>query len=167
MNPQHLLEQAERLAKTGKGRPRQTDLRRAVSSAYYAIFHLLTQECSRRLAIQASIRPIIARAFDHGQMKQACSVFANKQLPENLKSIVPSILSSSDLQLVAKAFVKLQESRHRADYDTRSNRGFTRHDADAEIRRARVAFETWERIRNEDAAGLFLLALLFHGRWGR
>ena len=45
MNPQDLLRIAEGLARgalsSGRGRPRQAELRRAVSAAYYALFHTL------------------------------------------------------------------------------------------------------------------------------
>ncbi|GAB4215496.1 MAG: hypothetical protein OHK0013_41130 [Sandaracinaceae bacterium] len=36
-----LLAQAARLARTDKNRPKQANLRRAASAAYYALFHLL------------------------------------------------------------------------------------------------------------------------------
>src|SRR5712692_5365690 len=39
-----LLEQARHLANREKKRPRQASLRRAVSTAYYALFHLLISE---------------------------------------------------------------------------------------------------------------------------
>lgn len=42
--PEDLLEQAGHLARRERKRPRQASLRRAVSAAYYALFHLLTSE---------------------------------------------------------------------------------------------------------------------------
>ncbi len=39
---QDLLEQARHLANREPKRPKQASLRRAVSRAYYALFHLLT-----------------------------------------------------------------------------------------------------------------------------
>src|SRR5208337_2257920 len=41
-----LLDQAEQLAQLDPRRPKQANLRRAVSSAYYALFHLLAWEAS-------------------------------------------------------------------------------------------------------------------------
>jgi hypothetical protein len=42
LNPDHLFDQAERLvATTAGGAPRQADLRRAVSSVYYGLFHAI------------------------------------------------------------------------------------------------------------------------------
>ena len=46
-----LLEQAEQLAQLDPRRPKQANLRRAVSSAYYALFHLLTWEASALYAV--------------------------------------------------------------------------------------------------------------------
>ena len=39
MTPEDLIAQAGRLANASPKRPRDVDLRRAVSSAYYALFH--------------------------------------------------------------------------------------------------------------------------------
>jgi hypothetical protein len=39
LNPDHLFEQADKLIAPQIGRPRQADVRRAISSAYYGIFH--------------------------------------------------------------------------------------------------------------------------------
>ena len=41
-----LLDQAEQLAQLDPRRPKQANLRRAISSAYYALFHLLAWESS-------------------------------------------------------------------------------------------------------------------------
>ncbi len=39
-NPEHFFEQAEQLVSSSASRrPRQVDLRRAISNAYYAVFH--------------------------------------------------------------------------------------------------------------------------------
>ncbi len=42
-----LLEQAERLAMLEIKKPKQASLRRAISAAYYAMFHLLVDEACR------------------------------------------------------------------------------------------------------------------------
>jgi len=69
--PAHWLEQAKHLANREKKRPRQASLRRAVSTAYYALFHLLVHEATlnwRRFEQGA----LLARFFEHGKMKSAC-----------------------------------------------------------------------------------------------
>jgi hypothetical protein len=44
---EHLLEQAVTLARLDARRPKQANLRRAISAAYYALFHLLVDEACR------------------------------------------------------------------------------------------------------------------------
>ena len=45
--PNDLLEQARHLANREPKRPKQASLRRAVSAAYYALFHLLAAETAK------------------------------------------------------------------------------------------------------------------------
>jgi hypothetical protein len=47
--PADLLAQARRLVSLDPRRPRQASLRRAISTAYYALFHLLISEASAML----------------------------------------------------------------------------------------------------------------------
>ena len=66
--PRDLLAQARLLAEKEPRRPKQASLRRAVSAAYYALFHLLVDEASRRLvggSNRTALRSSLARAFDH------------------------------------------------------------------------------------------------------
>ena len=68
-----LLQQARRLAQLDPMRPRQANLRRAVSSAYYAVFHYLADQACRMMMgaqlAEAPFRHVIARGFDHGTMR--------------------------------------------------------------------------------------------------
>ena len=54
MNPRDLIRISRQLASGAvggsRGRPRQAELRRAVSAAYYALFHSLALCCAERLA---------------------------------------------------------------------------------------------------------------------
>lgn len=68
--PDDLLEQARHLANGERRRPKQASLRRAVSTAYYALFHLLIQETIRNRKI-AEQRPLLARHCEHRRMKAA------------------------------------------------------------------------------------------------
>jgi uncharacterized protein (UPF0332 family) len=58
--PADLLEQAKHLANREKKRPRQASLRRAVSTVYYALFHLLVHEAT------LNWRRVEQRASSHG-----------------------------------------------------------------------------------------------------
>ncbi len=62
-----LLEQSFELAAREAGAPdvpKQASMRRAVSTAYYALFHLLVGEAVNNWAVQRH-RDILARLFDH------------------------------------------------------------------------------------------------------
>ena len=75
-----LLEQAQQLIAIDSRRPKQASLRRAVSTAYYALFHLLIDEASRRVVAdsgQPELRCLVARAYKHSDMKEACKGFGN------------------------------------------------------------------------------------------
>lgn len=74
MLPQDLLRQARHLAIKERGRPQQASLRRAISTAYYAVFHLLSLEASSLVcpAQPAGLGRHIQRALVHTDMKNAC-----------------------------------------------------------------------------------------------
>src|SRR4051794_37786887 len=77
-----LLIQAEQLAQLDSRRPKQANLRRAVSSAYYSLFHLLTAEASALYAEEPGLASRINQTLDHGEMKKASSMIANDKLPK-------------------------------------------------------------------------------------
>lgn len=149
-----LLEQSRHLANREPRRPRQASLRRAVSTAYYALFHLLTAAAVSNWKI-ARQRPKLARVFEHGKMKSACSETV-KQLQSRKDA------SAQRVKAVADAFVKLQQHRHTADYD--NSRKWTRTDVLAQIQSVQAAFDTWGQIAPEQIAEDFLLQLLTRQR---
>jgi hypothetical protein len=65
-----LLKQAFHLRNKEPKTPTQASLRRAVSTAYYALFHLLIEEASANWS-RRDTRDYLARAFEHGTMKAA------------------------------------------------------------------------------------------------
>ncbi|MBX3469761.1 MAG: hypothetical protein KF878_23045 [Planctomycetes bacterium] len=155
-----LLEQARHLARRERGRPRQASLRRAVSTAYYALFHLLAHEVSRQLLRGqrgAGLRPLLGRALAHSDMKAASRSFAGGTLPAVVQDFAAS-QPSPELRRVAKAFVLLQEQRHAADYDLR--RRFGRREALTIVSEAEAAFRAWAAARGRAEALLFLVCLL-------
>lgn len=84
-----LLEQAEQLASLDPKRPRQVNLRRAISSAYYAVFHVLVQEaCTAQIGTQhdqAGYRHVLGRGYAHSTMKQACVAFRGGTLKASVR----------------------------------------------------------------------------------
>ena len=159
-----LLEQAEHLAGREPRRPKQASLRRAISTAYYALFHLLVGEAVSRVVTGTELRHLVARAFGHTEMKKACQIFARGQLLPHLAAVARSPVPP-DLQLVAGTFVALQEARHLADYNT--GRRFTRTDVLRHLRDAQDAFRAWDRVKVQPITQVYLVALLVGDRWNR
>ena len=111
MNPDQLLTIAFNLASgTGRpGRPVDAELRRAVSTAYYAMFHALAQTCAALLGTNPSTKHAwiqLYGALEHGPAKSRCTG------PSNVLQTFPRAV-----QNFASHFVKMQAHRHRADYD--------------------------------------------------
>ena len=69
--PDDLLEQAYHLANREPEFPKQASLRRAISTAYYALFHMLVDEAVGKWTVELQ-RSILARTFNHGKMKKIC-----------------------------------------------------------------------------------------------
>src|SRR5579864_146599 len=141
--PDHLLEQAQLLANLDTRRPRQANLRRAVSTAYYALFHLLTTDSVANWK-KPRQRAALARAFEHRKMNDACTKTRGKQFPN------PNHTSVRSLKTVADTFVQLQQYRHTADYD--NSKRWTRTEVLAHIDLAIVAFLSWSAIEKETIA---------------
>ena len=99
---------ARRLANTK--RPSQAEIRRSISSAYYAVFHALAQTCADSLVGRTPRqRPNKAwvevyRGLNHGVCRKACEQAKAVAFPVCIKEF-------------ADAFRQLQEYRHMADYD--------------------------------------------------
>ena len=75
-----LLEQAQHLANRERKQPRQASLRRAISSACYALFHLLISEAVSKWKVSAQ-RPQLARIFEHARMNASERVLNVKVFP--------------------------------------------------------------------------------------
>src|SRR3981081_1933135 len=113
-----LLDQASHLALRESRRPRQASLRRAVSSAYYALFHLLVEEGARRFTPPqpAQMRLQVRRAFAHGDMRNVCRQFAAGSTSRATAQLLQAAIEPQ-LRQVAQVFVELHDARHEADYD--------------------------------------------------
>jgi hypothetical protein len=166
-----LLAQARHLASQEPKKPRQASLRRAVSTAYYALFHFLVCEGTSKLISNkpANLRPQVRRAFAHGDMRAACEFFTGKGLtdPNNSNNLLHLLATPIEAQIrnVAATFIDLQQARHSADYDHIAQ--LTRVDALLKVRQAEQAFLDWKAVRDAPNANVFLATLLFHNRWRR
>jgi len=161
-----LLEQANFLSGREANKPKQASLRRAVSAAYYAVFHLLAEEAAAQATVAAprGLSQRAQRALEHGEMKQAAQNFDGRQLPRHIQPLLSTPLSL-ELIGVARNFVQLQELRHEADYDVTAK--FDRTTVQRQIKLAEQLFQNWNQIRGTEESKVFLAALMFGKRWNK
>ncbi|MFS8039097.1 hypothetical protein ACI7BZ_19420 [Xanthobacter sp. AM11] len=122
IKPDHLIELARTVASASPSRrPRQTNLRRAISDAYYAVFHHLARIVADELigsSYRTSKAYVLAyRSLDHGLARTVCQDLAKATPPAKYNSYLPSSGFCSEITEFCTAFVDLQERRHSADYD--------------------------------------------------
>lgn len=154
-----LLKQAIHLADPEGGDPSQIDLRRAVSSGYYALFHLLTDDASQRWQGTPEQRTGLERGFEHGPMKNVSEKFQKPTWEDWNGTQLPV---PRELQNVAKIFVLLQGQRYLADYHNRKE--WKKVEVEELLLLVHVAFRNWDSIRTDPMAGSYLLAMLLKKR---
>jgi len=157
-----LLNLAKELVNRNPAAPVEGDLRRGVSTAYYALFHLLVREATARLVTPITLRSRVARSFDHRIMRLVCEDYdkltpdASGQLVTSTGEVVPPGLKG-----IATAFLELQRARFRADYDMAL--AIPQRQAQDEVRFAESAFADWVAVQADPAAATFLAELLCRG----
>ena len=148
-----LLWLAEKLAQDGA---RSAALkRRAVSTAYYAVFHSLARLCADSVLVEdgeidseSEDYERVYRALDHGPLRNA---FANGALRDN-----------PDLKSIGDIVVPLQSERLRSDYLPAQSL-YTSSQCRALVRSAKVAVELIENLHGGTRRKL-IVALLFKNR---
>lgn len=168
LNPDHFFEQADLLmAAPAAGPPRQVNLRRAISNAYYGVFHFVlteladefvgkTKRTSQRYAA-------VYRSLDHRTFKQICLDLQKSPPPVRYAAFLPRNGMGNTIAEFAVAVVELQERRHRSDYDPSSR--FKTSDAQIAVRTARRAIIRFRRASPERRK-TFLTLLLCPPRQG-
>lgn len=147
-------------------RARSTCQRRAVSAAYYALFHHLNGSAVDLIApnVPAETNHRIQRWFGHAEMKKVCGRFLPAKLNKPLLDLIGDA-ASTDLRNVAQSFITLQEARHNADYNL--DYSLTSEDAQQLVLLALVAMNSWDRIAGSGEANIFSLSLLLWNNWER
>ncbi len=160
-----LLEVADLLVnQDDAARPQPTCLRRAVSSAYYALFHELVGDSVHRVAgtgpaTQAQ-RNAVSRWYSHSVVRAASEWVVRRSAGRKLPDLVVPLLAScpANLVAVAKAFLLLYEERNEADYNPAAT--LSRPAVEACIAKAREAIAHLPRLRGEPGYHGYLLLLL-------
>ena len=156
MTADDLLDIAADLVRRETGRPRQASLKRAVSTAYYALFHALAHECVSQTVgwrfrspdYWDAVTPIY-RAVDHGAARTL------------FKRIANDAKASADLRTLAQAFIDLQAVRIQADYDPKP--AFYREDTAQSVDLARRAVALFRALQ-DDAKRLLVVQLISRQR---
>ncbi len=123
-------------------------MRRAISTAYYALFHSLCTVCADGLVgwTQVDLVAQTYRALDHQSARR-------RLLGQDIAAISP------EMRKVGESFDALQEQRHVADYSPPSVL-FNRPDALANVARARAAIGLLARLDGRARTKLAVLLLV-------
>jgi uncharacterized protein (UPF0332 family) len=161
--PYELLELANHLASLDIEAHRQASLRRAVSTAYYALFHLLVSETTLNWS-RVEMRSALGRLFEHGKMKSACDrkVAELNELFKKSQATSPELTVARHLYAISNAFAQAYQQRSNADYET--SKEWTQTDVLTQVAAVADAFKSWEAVKNEPTAQTFLFSLLAKDR---
>jgi uncharacterized protein (UPF0332 family) len=154
-DPEELLRQAETLA--GNPTATQVDLRRAISAAYYAVFHFCSTAAAD-LILGASARSspsytLVYRSIDHSRFRAV-----SKQLSG---SPITPVGGFGKIEDFAPLAASLNEQRSSADYDP--SKSYTVAEVKVVISQAREAI-TWFRSCTQEQQEAFLMLFLFRSR---
>jgi hypothetical protein len=164
-NPDHLFEQADKLITPPAGRPRQADIRRAISAAYYGIFHgIITRAVDQFVGATSRDKcqyGLAYRSVSHLRLRELCSEVQKSTQSQKYRPHVPSPGSGPEIISFAQAVVELQEKRHSADYDVMIS--VNRSDAVLAIATAKAALAGFDKANQQEQLA-FLSLLLFSPR---
>lgn len=164
IDPDRLLETAERLTPSRRGRPAYTDHRRAVSTAYYAVFHAVTDRASRTVFSDADEEFLrkIQRWVGHSDVR-VVAVWVSQLEGTRGGSPPPQIVSllrpagsnhlDADTVVIADGFLELNEKREQADYD--HDAVFPRADTLTQIALARSVVDVVQRADSDATKRFF------------
>lgn len=141
IDPQELINTCHKLVPSAAAPPpSQADMRRAVSTAYYALFHTLAASNAELIAgqpqsnISSYAWERVYRRLDHGRAKN------------NLRAAL-DMLSQTGANF-ARIFIELQHQRHNADYNP--NIQLVRSDAINIIGQAQTAIRDFAQLTQEE-----------------
>jgi hypothetical protein len=159
---EHFFEQAEGLATApAAGPPRQVDLRRAISSAYYGVFHFVLAAATDQF-VGVTKRNTgeygrVYRSTDHRQLRELCEEVRKPNLSAKYAGHQPRTGFGPNIAAFGAAFIELQEKRHSADYDPMIRVKIS--DAQLAIKTARAAIVRFENANRTRRKAFFSLLL--------
>lgn len=151
MKPEDFIATARELVGDRRGRPRETNLRRAVSTAYYAMFHCMaTSGADLLVGGQSSKRSLPAwrqayRALDHQVACRRCRKTTVRRFPKAIQGF-------------AITFAVMHDKRNAADYDPLAT--FFKSDVIASISSAEQAIFGFQGAPKEDQRAFMVFVML-------
>ncbi len=167
IEPEKLLDAADRLApaRTGPGRPPYTAHRRAVSTAYYAVFHVITERVAATVFPSAddTFRRRIRRWLGHGDIRTVARWVSQLQgtspgiPPPHIQQLLSPPGGGQLLDFptifLADGFLELNDKRELADYD--HDAVFTRPDTRGHIALARAVVSIAQTVDNNSTRSFY------------
>jgi hypothetical protein len=167
IEPAKLMEVVDRLAppEAPRGRPAYADHRRAVSTAYYALFHAITDRVVKAPFTEAD-DPFLRRVrrwVQHADIKQVAIWVSQLEgtRQDSPPAHIRALLAPSDdhthidpeTVTMAEGFLELNEKREQADYD--HDAVFTRPDTLGLVALARQVIEVTVTTQSDPAKRFF------------
>ena len=157
MNPFNLLEAARILALADEqGASRQANLRRAASTAYYALFH-----CLARCVADSLVGKTKGRRSGHA-WRQAYRSLEHGGARSKFQNVNKIKAFCQECRRFAKLFSDMQTRRHDADYDPAIK--FRRAEVLLDIRRIERAIELFGKVSARDRCDFAVYAVMKHRR---
>lgn len=161
--PSELLALARSLSAGSDGsRPNDAELRRAVSTAYYALFHKVVRTAADRFMGPGQQNSagfsILYRGFQHRDTKTVCEALQVSTLKPKYQNSLRRTFTSQDMRDFASAFPALQEARHLADYDPATR--FFPSDVSSLVDAAEVAMDASDRAAVDEKTDVLVLMMV-------
>lgn len=142
--------------------PSDGQLRRAISTAYYALFHkVLDAAATRFMGTGNRDQPgfaLLYRGFNHARMKAVCKGVDVARLSPTYARQLGVAQVSQDMRDFANVLITLQEARHSADYDPHWAVAHT--DAIGLVDQAELGMQAFDRAAPTEQADVLALMLV-------
>lgn len=140
--------------------PSEVERRRAVSAAYYGLFHLLADAAASLVAAtDEALHAQLARCPDHRTIRAVCDDVIRPQGSRTaaLRRLFPEV-ADERLVTLARAFSQLYQAREIADYEL--GVGVSQTEALQRLQLADDAAGAFEAVRDLPQTRVFLTAIL-------
>lgn len=164
--PEKLVDTAERLVprEAERGRPAYADHRRAISTAYYAVFHAIGDRVAKAVFTDAdeTFLQQVRRWIGHGDIREVsmwiCQLEGRRPgspPPHIVALLKPGATTHVDADTLAMAdgFLELNDKREQADYDHTAV--FTRADTLSQIDLAKAIVAKVEGAQSDSSKRFF------------